>query len=115
MGDALRHVDHVDPDGDSLHYEADSSDPVVATAKTSIPPVTITAQASGRPRVTVRTCDPAGACAEQQVGVLVVEEDITFRPEELEVKEGAEATYTVNLLSEPPGQAVWPTSTPHSA
>ena len=94
----------VDPDGDSLHYEADSSDPVVATAKTSSPPVTITAQASGRTRVTVRTCDPAGACAEQQVGVLVVEEDITFRPEELEVKEGAEETYTVNLLSEPPGQ-----------
>ena len=94
----------VDPDGDSLHYEADSSDPVVATAKTSSPPVTITAQASGKTMVTVRTCDPAGECAEQQVGVLVVEEDLRFRPEELEVKEGTQETYTVNLLSEPPGQ-----------
>ena len=94
----------VDPDGDSLHYEADSSDPVVATAKTSSPPVTITAQASGKTMVTVRTCDPAGQCAEQEVRVLVVEEDLRFRPEELEVTEGTQETYTVNLLSEPPGQ-----------
>ena len=94
----------VDPDGDSLDYEADSSDPVVATAKTSSPPVTITAQTSGRTTVTVKTCDPAGECAEQQVGVVVVEEDIRFRPEELEVREGAQETYTVNLLSEPPGR-----------
>ena len=94
----------VDPDGDSLQYEADSSDPVVATVKTSSPPVTITAQAEGRTTVTVTTCDPAGECAEQEMEVRVLEDDINFIPKELEVKEGTQETYTVNLLYVPPGR-----------
>ena len=94
----------VDPDEDPLEYEADSSDPAVATVKTASPPVTITAHTSGRTMVTVTTCDPAGACAEQRVRVLVVEDDVSFRPEQLAVPEGGRETYTVNLLSAPPGE-----------
>ncbi len=94
----------VDPDGDSLQYKADSSDPVVATVQTSSPPVTITAQAEGRTMVTVTTCDPANECATQEMEVRVLEENIDFIPDELEVKEGAQETYTVNLLDVPPGR-----------
>ena len=92
-----------DPDGDPLDYVASSTDIAVATARTSSPPVTVTAKSEGRTMVSVTTCDPDSACAQQTFQVEVVDADISFIPAELTVSEGGRKAYTVHLQTDPWG------------
>ena len=92
-----------DPDGDPLDYVASSTDIAVATARTSSPPVTVTAKSEGRTMVSVTTCDPDSACAQQTFQVEVVDADISFIPAELTVSEGGRKAYTVHLQTNPWG------------
>ena len=60
-----------DPDGEALSYAAQSLNESVATVRTAGSTVTITAQKTGRARITVTATDPGGLSVEQTFDVQV--------------------------------------------
>ncbi len=72
LGDtlAVRLTSHfTDPDGDSLGFAAESSEPAVATARVSGSTLVVVPIAPGRTTVTVTASDPDGLSAEQSFDV----------------------------------------------
>ncbi len=74
-GGAAHEVDvaayFTDPDGDALTYEAESSDELVATVRTTGNTVSVTPVAKGTATITVTATDPGSLTAAQQFQVTV--------------------------------------------
>ncbi len=93
-----------DPDGDPLTYVVvDVSDPTIATAETSSPPLTMTGFSTGETTGRLEACDPRGACARQDFRMVVVNWAILV-PSTLKMREGDSKTYTMKLELMPAGE-----------
>ena len=110
VGDAVVVVDVAsafqDPENEALTYRATSSAPEVARASLSGSRVTLTPVSRGNATVTATAIDLGGSImtATQPIAVRVKgRRGVTVSEDELTVIEGATATYTVVLDSEPTG------------
>ncbi len=119
VGDASEDVDvsgsFEDPDGDTLTYDASSSAPGIAQARTSGSRVTLTPVAEGTAAITVTATDVAGSNtpARQTFDVRVKGmPGVTISRNALTVDEGSTGTYTVVLDSEPTGPVTVTPSVP---
>ena len=95
-----------DPESDTLTYDASSSTPAVAQARTSGSRVTLTPVAQGMATITVTATDIAGSNtpATQTFDVRVKgRRGVTISRNALTVDEGSSGSYTVVLDSEPTG------------
>ncbi len=110
VGDGPEEVDvsgsFEDPDRDTLTYDASSSAPGIAQARTSGSRVTLTPVVQGTATITVTATDVAGSNtpATQRFDVRVKgRRGVTISRDALTVDEGLTGTYTVVLDSEPTG------------
>ena len=95
-----------DPDSDTLTYDASSSAPGIAQARTSGSQVTLTPVSQGNATITVTATDIAGSNtpATQTFDVRVKgRRGVTISRNALTVNEGSSDNYTVVLDSEPTG------------
>ena len=110
VGDAAKVVDVAsafrDPENEALTYRFTSSAPEVVHARYTRSRVTLTPVSRGNATVTARAADLDGSntVATQTINVRVKgRRGVTVSEDELTVVEGATATYTVVLDSEPTG------------
>ena len=119
VGDGTEDVDvsgaFEDPEDDTLTYDASSSAPGIARARTSGSRVTLTPVAGGNATITVTATDIAGSNtpATQTFDVSVkAMRGVTVSRDALTVDEGSTGNYTVVLDSEPTGPVTVTPSVP---